>query len=797
MKYLVSLHTARLPDCIGNKALNLHRLWKKKFNIPKTYICTWNAHLDYQRLGNAVIDSLSKELEQSLTPGRSYAVRSSASLEDSGDRSFAGQFTSLLNVCGVEQISQAIQSIWDAAQTEGVQVYLQRGIQPADRLLMAVIVQEMVEPLFSGVSFSRNPITGQVETIVEAVRGEGTQLVQSGITPMRWVSRWGALLEKPEGEQLTTGVIEQIVLQTNRIAHNLKRDIDLEWVYDGQALYWVQLRDITALMEGDVYNNQIAREMTPGPIKPLVWSTTVPIHTHQWLRILNELVGDSHIQAERLVKAFHYHAYYNMGQFGRVFASLGMPSDSLERMMGMLPPGVSRPKFMPGLSMLPKVPRVIGFILDKLLFGPRAERDYNILQQEMRAFSGSLAASTLPSHLLERVDQIVHLQGKISYNTILSILLMQIYNALLRVYLKRHGVDPGQFALTDQWEQLQAFDPNLQLADLHARFQVLDPQLRVRLSQGDLQALDQEAGLSEFRQQFYQFLDRFGHMSDSTVDFTSKPWRESPELILRLISEFTSRKAQYTKKIGLQELKRRGIGFLYLNLIYQRARQFRLYREMYSSLYTYTLMLLRDHFRAFGERLVDEGLLPNWEDIFLLYREELNNRVNGNDDGKDFGALVAKRKVEMECSRNALIPDVIYGDAIPPLIPANADKLIGTPTSRGYYAGRVKVVRGLSDFPKLEPGDVLVIPYSDVGWTPLFAKAGAVIAESGGILSHSSIIAREYNIPAVVSVKDAMKLPEGALVEVDGYKGLVYLKEGCEPASFTEEGVIHASSAGR
>jgi len=228
MKYLVSLHTARLPDCIGNKALNLHRLWKKKFNIPKTYICTWNAHLDYQRLGNAVIDSLSKELEQSLTPGRSYAVRSSANLEDSGDRSFAGQFTSLLNVCGVEQISQAIQSIWDAAQTEGVQVYLQRGIQPADRLLMAVIVQEMVEPLFSGVSFSRNPITGQVETIVEAVRGEGTQLVQSGITPMRWVSRWGALLEKPEGEQLTTGVIEQIVLQTNRIAHNLTQDIELE-----------------------------------------------------------------------------------------------------------------------------------------------------------------------------------------------------------------------------------------------------------------------------------------------------------------------------------------------------------------------------------------------------------------------------------------------------------------------------------------------------------------------------------------------------------------------------------------
>ena len=70
-------------------------------------------------------------------------------------------------------------------------------------------------------------------------------------------------------------------------------------------------------------------------------------------------------------------------------------------------------------------------------------------------------------------------------------------------------------------------------------------------------------------------------------------------------------------------------------------------------------------------------------------------------------------------------------------------------------------------------GDVLVIPYSDVGWTPLFIKAGAVIAESGGILSHSSIIAREYGIPAVVSVPGACQLADGALVTVDGYRGEV------------------------
>jgi pyruvate,water dikinase len=787
MEYLVSLHTLRPPDGIGNKALNLHRLWRKKYDIPRTFVCTWNAYLDYQRLGPAVFDILLKELEQTILPGKAYAVRSSANLEDHISGSFAGQFTSLLNVRGADRVLQAVQEVWQAAEKGIVQTYLQRVTQPVDRLLMAVIIQEMIEPVLSGVSFSLNPVTGEKEIIVEAVCGQGAQLVQSGITPLRWVSRWGALLEKPQDDHLPEGLIELVVKQTEQISKRLRRDIDLEWVFDGSKLYWVQLRDITALHKGDVYNNRIAREMTPGLIKPLVWSTSIPVHTRQWTRILNELVGDTHIQPERLVKAFHYRAYYNMGQFGRVFASLGMPRDSLERMMGVLPPGVSRPKFMPGLTFLLKAPRVIRFVIDKLRFGLRARRDYLHFQLEAHAFSASLAVDDLPDHLLEQVDQIVCLQEKISYNTILTILLMQIYNALLRKYLKAHGVDPNQFDLTDEWESLKAFHPNLFLADLHSMYLNLEPPLQSRLVQDNLKALDQEDGLYDFRQRFQEFLDHFGHMSDSTVDFTSVPWRESPEMILRLICEFTPPEANPVSKVDLQDLKSAGPGFRYLGFVYQRAREFRLYREMYSSLYTYTLMLLRDRFHVLGERLVQQSLLSSWEDIFYLYLDELRGWAKGARDGMDFAGLVAQRIAEMEASRHALVPEVIYGDAAPPLVRAHTSQLQGIPTSRGYYAGQVKVVRGLTDFQKLEPGDVLVIPYSDVGWTPLFAKAGAVIAESGGILSHSSIIAREYNIPAVVSVKAAMDLPDGALVEVDGYTGLVYLKDGHELEQVTEE----------
>ncbi len=150
---------------------------------------------------------------------------------------------------------------------------------------------------------------------------------------------------------------------------------------------------------------------------------------------------------------------------------------------------------------------------------------------------------------------------------------------------------------------------------------------------------------------------------------------------------------------------------------------------------------------------------------------EVREIVTGGE--LDYTDRVAVRQKEMDACRDVALPSIIYGNLPPPIDLPAAIILAGTPTSRGYYQGPVRVIAGLHEFDKLQAGDVLVIPFSDVGWTPLFAKAGAVIAESGGILSHSSIIAREYNIPAVVSVPGACRLKEGTVVTVDGYGGRI------------------------
>jgi pyruvate,water dikinase len=127
------------------------------------------------------------------------------------------------------------------------------------------------------------------------------------------------------------------------------------------------------------------------------------------------------------------------------------------------------------------------------------------------------------------------------------------------------------------------------------------------------------------------------------------------------------------------------------------------------------------------------------------------------------------------------LPPIIYGDTPPPVQDSSLERLVGIPTSIGYYTGKVATVRGIQDFPKVKQGDVLVIPYSDVGWTPLFARAGAVVSESGGLLSHSSIVAREYNIPAVVSADGAMRLQDQTIVTVNGHTGEVFIHSSETP----------------
>ncbi|MBI5032306.1 MAG: hypothetical protein HZB51_17385 [Chloroflexi bacterium] len=779
--YLFRLEDRALPNKIGSKAEKIRFLARRGFHTPATLVCMWDAYLAYRANNSTALETVCAELAALCDPNRQYAVRSSANVEDGIEHSFAGQFNSLLNVQGIDSLMRAIREIWDSVSTSVVQAYLQKANIAQDDLRMAVIVQEMVCPVISGIAFSRNPITGLDEVVVEAVEGIGDALMRGNVTPERWVGKRGKWAAQPEASRIDANIIQQVVTQTQAIAKAYGRPADLEWVYDGQVVNWVQLRDITMLGDLNVYTNRMAKEILPGMIKPLIWSVNIPIVCGAWANFLTEMIGPNTIAPASLAKSFYYRTYFNMGTLGRIFEELGLPAESLEMLMGFEESGPERPKMKMTRQTLRHFPRMARMMYDKWFLARKLEKFLPAMRAQYEQFDIERPTTRTDAELIAAIEQLWKLTTQTAYYNILTPLLMGMYDAVLRRRLAQAGIDLVQIDWTKGMPEIEIFYPNVQLAHLHQQYAALNETTRRRIADCSYDEFALISGIAEFQNAVGAFLKQFGHLSNSGNDFSYMPWRETPTRVLKMIASYTPPENQGADKIEIQQLKLAPLNRWLVNFFFKRARQFRYYREAISSLYTYGYGLFRKYFLALGEHLEFRGTLAQLDDIFFLALDEIKQVLAGADLTPPCRSRVATRKAEMEEFRNINPPSVIYGDQLPPIIPPRGNKLRGIATSRGYYTGSVCVVLGIEDFGKVAQGDVLVVPYSDVGWAPLFARAGAVVAESGGMLSHSSIVAREYKIPAVVSVASACHLKDNTKISVDGNKGEIIIHD--EPTS--------------
>jgi phosphohistidine swiveling domain-containing protein len=805
MPYFLSLDQAKKYHGIGKKASNLKWLRKHGYRIPETHVLPYLVYDEYLDNKDQFQKNLKKEIKSKLRPGHPYAVRSSANLED-GDRfSFAGQFASYLDVYDEEAILQAVYQVYRSKESGSTNTYLQQTQQDLNDLDLAVIIQEMVNPIVSGVAFSKNPLTGLDEIVVEAVKGNGEKLVQGGQTPSRWIYKWGDWVTQLISEDIDREIIENVVEQTRVIAREYGAPVDLEWVYDGCDLIWVQLRPITGLEEINIYSNRISKEMFPGLIKPLVWSVNVPLVNFAWIKLLTEIIGPNGLKPEDLAKSFAYRAYFNMGILGRIFEIMGFPKESLELLVG-LQPSSERPGFKPSIKTLRHLPRMIKFLFTKLLVGRKIMPRLSQFRGEYARLVSKPVETLGDEVLLALIDDLFEINRQIAYYNILIPLLMMVFDGLLRKQLSDIGVDYSTFDLMHDMDELQPFDPNYHIRNLAKTYNQLDEALQASIAEASFEEFQSLDNLGTFKDSVDDFLRHFGHLSESGNDFSSSPWVETPDLVLQMIQTEAHgiKEARQlvspdpgthgvVEKIDITNPDSIKVNWNTLNIgpfqrlrlvpVYQLARRFRFYREAVSANYTYGYGLFRGYFLELGRRFVQRQVSEQEEDIFFLYWNEVKSIVeqkgleNASGIKQNPAVIIGTRKSEMELSRNQVLPGIIYGDELP--ITQAADKpeniLKGVPSSRGYYRGKAKVIRKTEDFIKLEKGDVLIIPYSDVSWTPLFTLAGAVISESGGMLSHSSIVAREYSLPCVVSVPNACQIMDNTIVFVDGFKGEIYL----------------------
>src|SRR6185503_8551305 len=193
-----------------------------------------------------------------------------------------------------------------------------------------------------------------------------------------------------------------------------------------------------------------------------------------------------------------------------------------------------------------------------------------------------------------------------------------------------------------------------------------------------------------------------------------------------------------------------------------------------------------------GKRLVERGMLERADDVFLLYKDELRQAMAGQGDWK---SLVAERRASMLASAKIVPPDHL-GAPTPanadPFFVAIVDKMLGflpvepstdpdvitgVAASPGSVQGTAKVVRSLVEASKLQQGDIMVCEMTVPTWVPLFATVSGIVADSGGILSHCAIVAREFHLPAVVGTRvGTTTIKDGMTITVDGTKGMVRIE---------------------
>ena len=277
-------------------------------------------------------------------------------------------------------------------------------------------------------------------------------------------------------------------------------------------------------------------------------------------------------------------------------------------------------------------------------------------------------------------------------------------------------------------------------------------------------------------QLFDRFIATYGHFSDSGNDFSHVPWREDEAAVVRLIEAQVAPRSSAVR-VTREDIATRPGGRRCLRA-FDRASRFQVLREEVSSFFT----LCHGYHRPLYMRLAELCGMAEWrperQGGVLPPDSEVRALAAGQLDPDEAKRLVHERFEEEEEVRDAAVPDEIFGDNPGPLRTETGGTLTGVATSPGRHTGRAVKISSVSQAPELAEGDVIVVPYSDVAWTPLFSRAGAIVAESGGFLSHTSIVAREYGIPAVVSVDAAMfAIPQGAQVVVDGFAGTVMVLE--------------------
>jgi pyruvate,water dikinase len=367
------------------------------------------------------------------------------------------------------------------------------------------------------------------------------------------------------------------------------------------------------------------------------------------------------------------------------------------------------------------------------------------------------------------------------------------------------GADGVQMATTMfQSVENDSATAGLELSRL-AELAAESPELAKAIGAGQFDAIASLPGGEAFQQQLDMYLSEFGWRGEAFNCLHEPTWAEEPARCLRLVQAYLLDPSHAPRAAVERSREQRAEAILEAEarIAPEKIDEFRaLLKEAETHVplaesrarYQLTMYgIARRPVMALGRKLAASGALAKADDVFFVTLEELK-RLAHDPSQKVEQSLIEQRRDDL-ARWERLAPPPFLGKRPEPGMGRgggggadlfggsgvrqgeDSDVVTGNPAGRGTVRGRARVILTLADSGRLQPGDILVCPATAPPWTPLFAIAGAVVTDSGGILSHSAIAAREYAIPCVVgTVVGTRTIPDGAMITVDGTAGSVTIE---------------------
>ncbi|MFE5322366.1 PEP/pyruvate-binding domain-containing protein [Paenibacillus sp. NPDC056579] len=763
----------------GGKGGMLSVLYQSGYPVPEGFVILPPA-FD----GDKLLDSAWEQVLSKVNAMRSgqrdilLAVRSSALSEDSAHASFAGEFETVLQVRSNEELMAAIDKVHESAQSERVKVYSSvQGIDAAHA--MAIVVQRMIRSELSGVLFTADPITGSHTRMVgNYVHGLGEQLVSGESDAHAFVlTRPKGIYEGPaECKKHATA----LYAYASRMEAELGAPQDIEWAAAEGKLYILQARPITTLMPGNkdtyewndsldgdfLWTNTNIGEAIPDVMTPLTWSV---------LRFIDEeqnIIPGYYIWSGNICGR----AYTNISAALSLFPAVGVPIKltlrKVSQALGQVPEGMTIPVYpFPRLQLLKEVIVKLTRFLKKL----------------------RKAAAYTPHHIEsspERcADMTLRIRNISSKQELLALWKEQLRPYVLTAWwsLLWGGRKYGDiaYALNKKLTKLVGTeDTNLLLSNLRGSSGLasLGPVTGIaQVLRGDLSR--------------EQYLRQHGHRGPHELELSIPHPAEDTRWLDQQIEEYhrsatdvdallAKQQRQYEEAWRRFEQRHPGQAARVRKQLAKASANAQL-RESARSEFIRVYRVMRAFLLRAGE------LTALGDDLFFLYIEEVLDVLSDHREAVQH--IPARRMTYNQYLTLPPLPTLIrgrfdpfrwaedpnrrvdyYDATLPVAVADDAAALHGFAGAAGRIEGSVRVLSRPEDGAQLLPGEILVASTTNVGWTPLFPRAAAIITDVGAPLSHAAIVARELGIPAVVGCGNATaRLRTGDRVIVDGGQGVV------------------------